>query len=30
MGENLTLRADTAHQHERIAYLLAQKPTVLP
>jgi hypothetical protein len=29
-GKNLTLRADTLHQQERIAYLLAQKPAVLP
>jgi hypothetical protein len=29
-GKNLTLRADTVHQHERITYLLAQKPAVLP
>jgi hypothetical protein len=28
-GKNLTLLADTAHQQERIAYLLAQKPAVL-
>lgn len=29
-GKNLTLRADTLHQQERIAYLLAQKPAVMP
>ncbi|OUJ74827.1 hypothetical protein [Hymenobacter crusticola] len=29
-GKALTLRADTLHQQERIAYLLAQKPAVLP
>jgi hypothetical protein len=29
-GKDLTLRADTLHQQERIAYLLAQKPAVLP
>ena len=29
-GKNLTLRADTTHQQARIAYLLAQKPAVLP
>jgi hypothetical protein len=29
-GKNLLLRADTLHQQERIAYLLAQKPAVLP
>jgi len=30
MGKSLTLRADTLHQQERIAYLLAQKPAVMP
>jgi hypothetical protein len=30
MGKDLTLKADTLHQQERIAYLLAQKPAVLP
>jgi len=29
-GKDLTLRSDTLHQQERIAYLLAQKPAVLP
>jgi hypothetical protein len=29
-GKDLTLRADTLHQQERIAYLLAQKPAVMP
>jgi hypothetical protein len=29
-GKDLILRADTLHQHERIAYLLSQKPAVLP
>jgi hypothetical protein len=29
-GKNLTLQADTLHQQERIAYLLAQRPAVLP
>ena len=29
-GKNLTLRTDTVDQHERIIYLLAQKPAVLP
>jgi hypothetical protein len=29
-GKALTLQADTLHQQERIAYLLAQKPAVLP
>ncbi|TDN36803.1 hypothetical protein E4631_21655 [Hymenobacter sp. UV11] len=29
-GQNLALRADTLHQQERIAYLLAQKLAVLP
>jgi hypothetical protein len=29
-GKDLILRADTLHQHERISYLLAQKPAVLP
>jgi hypothetical protein len=29
-GQNLTLRLDTLHQQERITYLLAQKPAVLP
>jgi hypothetical protein len=29
-GKDLTLQADTLHQQERIAYLLAQKPAVLP
>lgn len=29
-GKDLTLRADTLHQQERIAFLLAQKPAVLP
>ena len=29
-GKDLILRADTLHQQERIAYLLAQKPAVLP
>jgi hypothetical protein len=29
-GKTLTLRADTLHQQERIAFLLAQKPAVLP
>jgi hypothetical protein len=29
-GKDLVLRADTLHQQERIAYLLAQKPAVLP
>ncbi|RZK32582.1 MAG: hypothetical protein EOO63_00925 [Hymenobacter sp.] len=30
VGENLMLRTDTLHQQARIAYLLAQKPAVLP
>jgi len=30
MGKNLTPQADTLHQQERIAYLLAQKPAVMP
>jgi hypothetical protein len=30
VGKNLVLKADTLHQHARIAYLLAQKPAVLP
>jgi hypothetical protein len=29
-GKGLTLWADTLHQQERIAYLLAQKPAVMP
>jgi hypothetical protein len=29
-GKDLTLRADTLHQQERIAYLLTQKPAVMP
>lgn len=29
-GKDLTLQADTLHQQERIAYLLAQKPAVMP
>ena len=29
-GKDLTLRADTLHQQERITFLLAQKPAVLP
>lgn len=29
-GRDLTLRPDTLHQQARIAYLLAQKPAVLP
>jgi hypothetical protein len=30
IGKNLTPRTDTLHQQERIAYLLAQKPAVMP
>ena len=30
MGKDLLLRSDTLHQQARIAYLLAQKPAVLP
>jgi hypothetical protein len=30
VGKNLVLKADTLHQQARIAYLLAQKPAVLP
>jgi hypothetical protein len=30
VGKALTLKADTLHQQARIAYLLAQKPAVLP
>jgi hypothetical protein len=29
-GKDLALQADTLHQQERIAYLLAQKPAVMP
>jgi hypothetical protein len=29
-GKDLTLRADTLHQQELIAYLLAQKLAVMP
>jgi hypothetical protein len=29
-GKDLALRTDTLHQQERIAYLLAQKPAVMP
>jgi hypothetical protein len=29
-GKDLILRTDTLHQQERIAYLLSQKPAVLP
>ena len=29
-GKELTLRADTLHRQERITFLLAQKPAVLP
>jgi hypothetical protein len=30
VGKSLVLKADTLHQQARIAYLLAQKPAVLP
>ena len=30
MGKALVLKADTLHQQERIYYLLAQKPAVIP